>query len=128
MLGNHLQAEIAFDLQRTLSTLTEDCLFEDVARGIVYRGKSSVGDYYKEWWTTFEIEPVDIRSHVVSEEFLVVETRFRGFHRKSWEGIAATGKAIDLPVTIFITLRDGLMAGERFYYDRATLLDQIARS
>ena len=51
-----------------------------------------------------------------------------GTHRGSYRGVRATGNALDLPVAIFIGLRDGLMSGERFYYDRATLLAQIGIS
>jgi steroid delta-isomerase-like uncharacterized protein len=118
ILRRHLEAETAFDMEGTLATLTEDCLFEDVATGQTYRGRDAVREYYREWWDTFGITPVDIRSNVVSEESLIVETRFVGTH-------CTTGKPISLPVAIFITLRDGLMAGERFYYDRSTLLSQI---
>jgi hypothetical protein len=31
-----------------------------------------------------------------------------------------------LPVAIVVSFRGGLLSGERFYYDRATLLAQIA--
>jgi steroid delta-isomerase-like uncharacterized protein len=112
-------------MDSTLSTLTDDCVFEDVPTGEVYRGRESVRAYYHEWWTTFGIVPQDIRSYIVSENFLIVETRFVGSHRSSYRGAPATGKPISLPVAIFISLRDDLMSGERFYYDRATLLAQI---
>ena len=125
VLHQHLAAETVFDMEGTLATLTEDCLFEDVAMGEVHRGREGVRAYYSEWWTAFGIVPLDIRSYIVSEEFLIVETRFVGTHRASYRGVAATGKPLNLPVAIFISLRDGLMSGERFYYDRATLLAQI---
>ena len=41
------------------------------------------------------------------------------------QACAASGRAIDLPVAIFISFRDGLMSGERFYYDQSTLMRQI---
>src|SRR2546423_7644758 len=125
VLHEHLAAESAFDMDGTLATLTEDCLFEDVATGDVYRGRQAVRAYYREWWSAFGIVPEDIRSYIVSENFLIVETRFVGTHRGSYRGAAATGKPLNLPVAIFISLRDDLMSGERFYYDRATLLAQI---
>ena len=125
VLHGHLAAETVFDMEGTLATLTEDCLFEDVPTGEVHRGRDGVRAYYREWWTAFGIVPEDIRSYIVSENFLIVETRFVGTHRGSYRGRAATGRPLDLPVAIFIGLRDGLMSGERFYYDRATLLAQI---
>ena len=56
---------------------------------------------------------------------LIVETRFIGSHRGRWRNLAPSGRPIDLPVAIVVGFRDGLMSGERFYYDRATLLAQI---
>ena len=125
ILHQHLAAETVFDMAGTLATLTEDCVFEDVATGEVHRGREAVRAYYNEWWTAFGIVPQDIRSYIASENFLVVETRFVGSHRGSYRGAPATGRPLNLPVAIFISLRDGLMSGERFYYDRATLLAQI---
>lgn len=125
VLHRHLAAETVFDMDGTLATLTDDCLFEDMATGETKRGRDGVRSYYHEWWTAFGIIPEDIRSYNVREDFLIVETRFVGKHQGSYRGLAATGNRIDLPVAIFISLRDGLMSGERFYYDRATLLSQI---
>jgi steroid delta-isomerase-like uncharacterized protein len=128
VLHRHLAAETVFDMEGTLATLTDDCLFEDMATGEENRGRDGVRSYYHEWWTAFGIIPQDIRSYTVSEDFLIVETRFVGRHQGSYRGVPATGNPIDLPVAIFISLRDGLMSGERFYYDRATLLSQIESS
>jgi steroid delta-isomerase-like uncharacterized protein len=125
ILHQHLAAETVFDMEGTLATLTEDCVFEDMPTSEVYRGRESVRAYYHEWWTAFGIVPQDIRSYIASESFLIVETRFVGTHRGSYRGATPTGKPLNLPVAIFISLRDGLMSGERFYYDRATLLAQI---
>jgi len=126
MLRRHLEAETVFDMEQTLSTLTEDCVFEDMPSGETYQGKEAVRAYYSEWWDAFAITPVDIRSSIVAQDSLIVETRFVGTHRGAFRGLPATGRPVSLPVAIFITLRDGLMAGERFYYDSATLLGQIA--
>jgi steroid delta-isomerase-like uncharacterized protein len=125
ILHQHLAAETVFDMEGTLATLTEDCVFEDVATGEVYRGREGVRAYYNEWWSAFGVVPRDIRSYIAAENFLVVETRFVGTHRGSYRGVPATGRPINLQVAIFISLRDGLMSGERFYYDRATLLAHI---
>ena len=55
----------------------------------------------------------------------VVETYFRGTHVGDFLGIAPTERDIDRPIAIFIDLKDGLMAGERFYWDRSTLMFQL---
>lgn len=126
ILHRHVAAETAFDMEGTLATLTHDCLFEDVPTGETHRGREAVRAYYREWWDAFGNVPSGSRRYVPSGTFLIVETRFVGRHRGAYRGTAATGRPIDLPVAIFIGFRDGLMSGERFYYDRATLLAQIA--
>jgi steroid delta-isomerase-like uncharacterized protein len=125
VLSAHIKAEMAFDMEATLATLTEDCLFEDMPTGRRYTGKAEVRGYYSQWWSAFGNLPSGARRHVPAVDSMIVETRFVGTHRGAFEGIAPTGRAIDLPIAIFIGFRNGLMSGERFYYDRATLLSQI---
>jgi ketosteroid isomerase-like protein len=45
-----------------------------------------------------------------------------------FQGIPATGRPVDLRLADFITFRDGLMAGERFYYDLRSLFAQLGVS
>jgi len=125
VLQRHVSAETVFDMEGTLATLTEDCVFEDVPTGEIYRGREGVRSYYREWWEAFGNVPSSSRLYVPAGDRLIVETRFVGTHRGSYRNTAPTGRSIDLPVAIFISFRDGLMAGERFYYDRATLFAQI---
>jgi steroid delta-isomerase-like uncharacterized protein len=126
VLHKHVAAETAFDIEATLATLTNDCLFEDVPSGSTYSGHDGVRAYYQEWWSAFGNLPSGSRLYAPADDFLIVETRFVGRHVGAYGGLAPSGQNIDLPVAIFVSFRDGLMAGERFYYDRASLIKQIA--
>jgi steroid delta-isomerase-like uncharacterized protein len=125
VLIDHVNAESAFNMEATLATLTEQCLFEDVPTGELYRGHDGVRAYYREWWDAFGNTPVGSKRYIPNENCLIVETHFVGIHRGSYRGMAPTGRPINLPVAIVVSFKDGLMSGERFYYDRATLLNQI---
>jgi steroid delta-isomerase-like uncharacterized protein len=125
VLRRHVSAECNFDMPGTLATLTHDCVFEDMAVGIQYHGHDGARRYYQEWWNAFGNAPSNSQLNVVSDRHLIVETRFLGKHCGPYQGMAASNRVIDLPVVIFVAFRDGLMSGERFYYDRATLLAQI---
>jgi steroid delta-isomerase-like uncharacterized protein len=125
ILRQHVSAEVRFDMEGTLATLTEDCLFEDMPTGEAYRGREAVRSYYREWWDAFGNVPSHSHLYVAAADRLIVETRFAGTHRGAYRGAAPTGRPIDLPVAIVVSFRSGLMSGERFYYDRATLLAQI---
>jgi steroid delta-isomerase-like uncharacterized protein len=125
ILAAHIKAETGFDMEATLATLSPDCVFEDMPSGERYAGREAVRRYYANWWGAFGNVPEGSRRYVASPDMFIVETRFVGQHRGSWEGIAPTGRRIDLPIAIFVSFRDGLMSGERFYYDRATLRAQL---
>lgn len=125
IVREHVARETAFDMEGTLATLTDDCLFEDMPTGEMHRGHAGVRAYYREWWDAFGNVPSGSRRYTPAGDCMIVETRFVGTHRGAYRGVPASGRPIDLPVAIFIGFRDGLMSGERFYYDRATLLEQI---
>ena len=59
------------------------------------------------------------------EDLLIVETHFKGRHKGPFLGVAPTGREVDVPMTIFVTFADGLLSGERFYWNLGTLLEQI---
>jgi predicted ester cyclase len=125
VLARHVAAESAHDMEGTLATLTADCRFEDMPSGHVYIGHAGVRAYYERWWSAFGVSPDGGRLHMVDESTLVAETRFVGKHVGEWEGVAATGRPISLPVAIIVTFSGGLMSGERFNYDRSSLMQQI---
>jgi ketosteroid isomerase-like protein len=126
VLGKHVAAETQFDMEATLATLTQDCVFEDVPTGELHRGWDGVRAYYREWWDAFGNVPSGSKLYVPSEDCLIVETHFVGVHQGMYRGHAASGRPIRLPVAIVVSFQGGLMSGERFYYDRATLLSQIS--
>lgn len=127
-LIRHVNAETAFDMEATLATLTEDCIFEDVPTGERYLGREAVRRYYSMWWDAFRNVPTDNKLYVPDENTLIVETRFVGQHVGVYRGQVPTQRPLDLPMMIVVGFRDGLMSGERFYYDAATLYRQISAS
>jgi steroid delta-isomerase-like uncharacterized protein len=126
ILYRHVKAETAFDMEATLATLTQDCVFEDMPTGEAYHGHEGVRRYYTEWWQAFGNVPSGSKQYVPSEHCLIVETTFVGTHQGVYRGLPATGRSIRLPVMIVVNFNDGLMSGERFYYDHATLMTQIS--
>ena len=64
--------------------------------------------------------------HLTTGDTVIAEGRFAGRHVGEFEGLAPTGREVDFRFVVVVGLRDGLMAGERFYYDRATLWRQDA--
>ncbi len=128
LLLTHLQAENAHRMEETLATLTPDCLFEDLALGQVFRGHAGARQYYQMWWDAFSTTAHPEHVYYTDQDFAVAEVRFQGTHIGSFLGIEPTGRQVDIPTAIVATLRDGLMAGERMYWDVITLLRQLGVS
>jgi steroid delta-isomerase-like uncharacterized protein len=124
----HLQFENAQDMEGTLSTLHPECVFEDLPLNKIYRGIDGARKYYAELWQAFDVTVESRLRHWTLEGNLIAETTFVGPHRAEFLGNRPIGKSIRLPLVVVVTFRDGLMAGERFYYDLAMLLRQIGAS
>lgn len=55
----------------------------------------------------------------------VAQATWRGRHVGAFLGIPPTGRPLVQPFTVFVRFKDGLMAGEEFFYDLASLLHQL---
>jgi steroid delta-isomerase-like uncharacterized protein len=125
LLRRHLDAENGHRMDDTLATLTEDCVFDDRALGRAWHGHAGAREYYDMWWSGFGATVHTERRHYTDDGAAIVETHFRGTHVGPFLGVAPTGRDVDVELAIFIELRDGLMTGERFYWDVGTLLRQL---
>jgi steroid delta-isomerase-like uncharacterized protein len=125
LLGRHLAAENSQDMTGTLATLAEDCVFDDRALGIKYYGKEGARRYYESWWGAFDIVTQSDRRYFTSEGSVIAEARYEGVHRGEFLGISATNRRIEIGLAVIITFSGGLMSGERFYWNVASLLTQL---
>ena len=128
LVQKHMEAENAHRMEETLATLTPDCLFEDMALEQVFRGHAGAREYYQTWWDAFSTTAHPERGYFTDQDFAVAEVHFQGTHTGSFLGIEPTGRQVDIPTAIFVTFRDGLMAGERMYWDVASMLRQLGVS
>lgn len=128
LLRAHVQAENAHHMQETLATLHEECVFEDTATGQIFRGKSGAEAHYRQWGDAFglvfSLEKED-RGYWTEGDRYIGQGSFRGVHTGSFLGIPPTGKPVSFQFAVFVAFRDGLMSGEKFYYNLAELLSQI---
>ena len=96
--------------------------------GQVFHGHAGAEAYYRQWWDAFGLvfaREGDDRFYWTEDRVGVGEGRFHGTHIGNFLGIPATGRPVKFRFTVFVTYRDGLMVGERFYYDLAGLLGQV---
>jgi steroid delta-isomerase-like uncharacterized protein len=128
MLLRHLEAENAHDLEGTLATLHQDCVFKDHATGQVWKGRDGAAAHYRQWWDCFDVEVVRKEGQSagwISDSAYAAEATWVGTHTGEFLGTPATGRAISQPFVVFVAFKDGLMSEERFHYDLGALLRQI---
>jgi steroid delta-isomerase-like uncharacterized protein len=128
LIRRHLEAENAHDLPATLATLHPECRFDDFATGQSWFGHEGAGAHYRQWWTTFDVEVrrgEGQRPYTTADDVYIGEATWHGRHIGRFLGIEPSGRTIVQPFMVVLTFRDGLMLGERFHYDLASLLRQI---
>ena len=127
LVMRHLKAENGHDLAGTLETLHPQCRFDDFATGQSWSGHDGAAAHYRQWWSTFDVtvrREGDQRA-VWGDGFYMAEATWHGRHIGPFLGVAPTGRPIAQPFVVVLTFRDGLMLGERFHYDLASLLRQL---
>lgn len=125
IVRRHVLAETEHLMEETLATLTADCVFDDRAFGKVWHGRDGARAYYRVWWDAFGIKPFTSSRYAPAPDLLIVEAHLRGKHIGPFLGVAPTANDVDVPMCVFVTFRDGLLSGERFYWNLGTLLAQI---
>jgi hypothetical protein len=125
ILRQHMIAEAAHDLDGTLATVHPDALFEDQPVGLVLNGRSAVARHYQLWWNAFGLHTDGGSLHWVADDLVIGEADFVGAHTGRFLGIAPTGRTIRFPFMVVVRFRDGLLSGEKFFYDLNSIMAQI---
>jgi SnoaL-like polyketide cyclase len=112
-------------MAETLATLHHECLFEDQPLGWTLRGREGARQHYDFWWSTFDVHLDAGQLHWARADLAIGEAVFAGRHVGDFFGRSATGLRISLPFVVVVSFRDGLLSGERFTYDLASLLRQL---
>jgi SnoaL-like polyketide cyclase len=126
-LFQHMKAEAAHDLAGTLATIHSDALFEDQPLGLVLQGRDATARHYRTWWDAFGIQTDGGALHWVNDDFMIGEADFVGTHIGEFLGIAPTGLPIRFPFTVYVRFKDGLLSGERFFYDLNIIMAQLGQ-
>ena len=122
----HIRLENRHDLAAVMETFGGAARYDDEPWDEHYDGREGVRSFYEQLFRALPDVEIDVRGEHASAETVVVECVIRGTHRGAWRGLPATGRRIELPLCGVYTFGpDDALAGERIYYDRATLLRQL---
>lgn len=119
----HSVAEDARDLPGLISTLTDDCVYEVVPTGTVWRGHDGARRFYTELLTAFPDIHFELSNIVIGPQGVFEEAHVTGTHRADWLHFPATGKPVEFVVLIFFPWDSArkLFRGERVHFHSATL-------
>ena len=71
---------------------------------------------------------IDAGVIVYGDANAMLEARFTGTHIGTFEGVAATGRKVDVPYAVAYDLRDDRISALRLYFPLELLMQQITRT
>ena len=126
LVEHHVRAENNHDLDAVMATFGADARYDDEPWSDHRHGRDGVQAYYSELLRAVPDLVIDIVRRHVSADAVVLEVEIRGTHRGRWRGLPATGRRLRFPLCgVYSFDGNGHIAGERIYYDRATVLRQL---
>ena len=126
IVEQHVERENAHNLEGVLATFGSEAHYDDEAWGDHYTGRDGVRAFYEQLMAALPDLQIEVLKRHVSEENIVLEVMIRGTQMGTWRGLPGTGQRVEVPLCGIYTFdEDDRLAGERIYYDRATVLMQL---
>lgn len=114
------------DVEKIASFFTDDCVYENLARGQTYHGKDQLRGWVKASFDAIPDFKLDITSLFASGDLLACEWIMTGTntHPLSPE-LPATGKSFSVRGSTIVQMKDGKIQRNADYWDLATFLRQL---
>ena len=126
LVEEHIRLENAHDLEGVLRTFGDTSRYDDEAWDEHFNGIEGVRRFYTQIMTALPDLEINVQRRHVTEDAILLEVLIRGTHLGSWRGLPATGRRVEFPLCGIYTFdAEDRLAGERIYYDRATVLRQL---
>lgn len=125
-IEEHIRLENLHDLDALMGTFGAAARYEVEPFGDRHLGRDAVRAFYDGIFQVLPDLHIEVKNRYCSEEALILEVAIRGTHSAEWMGIAATGKRLEFSLCAIYTFDgDDKLAGERIYFDRAMILEQM---
>lgn len=125
MVRDHIRFENAHDLPAVLATFGSSARYDDEPWDEHHMGLDAVRSFYEELLRALPDLEIAVQKEHASGEAVIIECLIRGTHGGTWRDLPATGRRLEFPLCAVYTFdKEGKLAGERIYYDRATVLRQ----
>jgi len=124
IVRRHMEVENAGDADALVATFHHP-RYDLVSSGIVRDGAEQVREHVHGLKAALPGCVVEGVAFHYADHAVIVETRTRGPHTGTWNGIAPNGRPIDIRGIAVFAFDGDQLVEERVYYDRQTLRDQI---
>jgi steroid delta-isomerase-like uncharacterized protein len=126
IVEEHVRLENLHDLNGIMRTFGHAARYDEEPWDEHHVGRDAVQSYYDELLRSLPDLHIDVRQRHVAGEAVVLEVVISGHHLGRWRGLPPTGRHVQFPLCgIFTFDQQDQLAGERIYYDRATVLRQL---
>ena len=126
LVEEHIRLENQHDLDGIMTTFGAAARYDDEAYEARYIGRDGVRAFYTDLLRAMPDLQIEVVQRHVGEATVVLEVIIRGRHLGSWRGLPPTGRPVQFALCGVYTFDDeDRLAGERIYYDRATVLRQL---
>jgi steroid delta-isomerase-like uncharacterized protein len=124
----HVAAENVHDVEGALATYQDDCFYESTALGVRFLGQDAVGMQYAGLFGVLPDAELTLDGEAYGSEVLLHWGMFRGTLSGSFFGLPPTGRRVAFPFAAVLHFKNGLMEGERLFFDLATFCEQAGLS
>ena len=125
MFEDYLAAWNAHDVEKIASFFTDDCVYEDVARGAVNRGKEELKAFVSAFFAAVPDVQFEVKSGFGAGDWAGSEWIMTGTRTGAMPGIPATGKSFSIRGASITELQEGKIRRNTDYWNLASLLQQL---
>jgi len=126
LVDEHVRCENRHDLEAVMATFGADARFDDEPWGDHRTDRAGVRSYYTDLLRALPDLVIEVIHRHAARDSIVLEVVIGGTHRGAWRGLPATGRRVRVPLCGVYTFdTTDRLAGERIYYDRAAVLQQL---
>jgi steroid delta-isomerase-like uncharacterized protein len=119
------EACASHDVGKIMSDYADDCFYENLASGVVKKGKKEISEYFHELFVGIPDVKFETRSVFFSSDQSCWEWVMTGTHSGDLPNLPATGRTISVRGATVAEIRGDKISRVSDYYDRATVLRQL---
>ena len=125
MFDDYYAAWNAHDVEKLASFFTDECVYENVGRDQVYRGKEELKAWISGVCAALPDFKLELKSLFVAGDRVGLEAVMTGTHTGDMPGLPATGKSFSIRYASIIELHEGKIRRSADYWNFASFARQL---